>query len=236
MEEKTLPPQETAKPLKAPDILVMLGTFFKAFAKSILSFIFGTMAITVLGTALVYTLIQRVHIPLWLQITVTALSLLAYLAFSFFYTIVMSGMSAAKNVFLDIEDFIAEVIDRLKNKMEGHVNSMQEGMTKKQASLLLKNSIREVVNEYKAVKANSVIKAGLIFILSLTLLVVRRVLTGRIKEATGMEIGIGTIFAGPAVIFGAVVFHLRFIINIFLFAGYIFAIIILALPLIILKF
>ncbi|WP_424244076.1 hypothetical protein Dip510_001266 [Elusimicrobium posterum] len=215
----------------------IVAAFAKHLATVILPYIIGSMAVFLGGLYALYTygIAPAVEYG-WLRILIIILLVIIYGAFSFFYGVVMAGLSTLKSIGTMFEDFLNEFVAKVKASFEKKVNNMQDGIPKTQAKILLNRSFKEVVQTYKDNKASSSFKAITVFILSFVVFVTGKMLIGRFKETSGLEIGPGLIFAGGATLVGAVFFNLNLFATFLLAMGYCFGLAVVVLPVVFVVF
>ncbi|ACC98093.1 hypothetical protein Emin_0538 [Elusimicrobium minutum Pei191] len=148
--------------------------------------------------------------------------------FLFIYSLLIAGVHTLKTLAGVIEDFVNEFADEVKSSAEKRVNSMEEGLPKTQAKIILNASIKEVSAAYKENRKSSLAKAFAVFILSFVVYAARIVLFGKVKNASGVEISLSTVFGGKAALAGVIFFNLKLIMTILLTLGYILGLILLA--------
>lgn len=197
------------------------GAFFKHLGTVVLPYICGSVGVTLVWAYAVFGFKS-----VWLG--AAAFLFLGALAFS--YGAAMAVISTLKSIVVYIEDFAGEMFDRVYARAEKKVAAMSEGLTKQQAELLLKSSIKEAAASYKKNESKGMVKAVLILILSLVTWLISKILIGRVKEASGMEISLGLLFAGKFIIISAVFFNMRLLLSLIQVFCFVSAGIILLLP------
>ncbi|MGB2579007.1 diacylglycerol kinase [Elusimicrobium simillimum] len=213
----------------------IIQTFAKHLVTVVLPYIFGSMGVFFIGVMFVYKFgITPLEIAAGFKLCMLAVLCVFYLPFSFVYGILMAGLSTLVAIAGVLEGVITDFVDRLKATVERHVSSMDDGLPKTQAKIILNASIKEVVQTYKDNKSSSAAKAISIFILSFIIYAVRIVLFGKVKQATGAEVSLGLIFAGKAALVGAVFFNLKLVAKFVLALGYLFGLIFLGVQILLL--
>ena len=104
------------------------------------------------------------------------------------------------------EDFTAQMLDAVKEKMIEKLPDTADGIAKKQARVALNGSVREV---FTAAKHQSFGKGVALIGMGALLLAVRAVLAARLRKWPGAVIHTSQLFAGQAVLVGAVFLNLR---------------------------
>ncbi len=207
-------------------LVTAANAFFKHMATVVLPFIFGSVAVVLVWAYFVFGMRNLEGY----QFGLAVLGILFFGSLAFIFGLFMAFLSSLKKIAVYVEDFASELIAKLKAKMAEKVSSMDEGLTKQQAEVLLKSTLKDIRATYKETKATGAGKAVLILILSLTTWLVGKVLVGRIKEASGMDISVGLLFASPVIIVSAVFFNMRALLTLVQAFCFIIAILLMAVP------
>lgn len=210
-------------------LITAAGAFFKHLAVVVLPYILGSVAIALVWAYFAFSLNTLSGAQ---AVVVYSAVFLVCGAFAFVYGTGMAVISTLKSIVIYIEDFASEMFDKVRARMESKVASMDEGIAKQQAELLLKSSIKEVAAVYKQYAPKGALRAGLILILSIVTWLVSKILLGRVKEATGMDITVGILFANKVLIISAIFFNMRLLLSFMQVLGFVFGAIILILPII----
>ncbi len=159
------------------------------------------------------------HLPevfLWIAL---AMLICFYGFFSFGYALLTASLFALRLACVAFDEFIEETLDKVKEKMVARLDGVQDGLAKDQAKVLVRGSVREVlqVEKRESMPLPKWIVAVFLGILTLAL---RSVLVARIVKASGTTIKLSKIFAGKATLVGAVFLNLRFFSTLLLGAAY----------------
>jgi len=205
-----------------------LAVFARHLVKVVMPYVLGSMALAALGIVCVYKFaFSETAQHGALQIIMTAVLCLIYFPLAFFYGMFLAGLSTLRTIAGAVEDAVSDFISRLKKHVERKVDSMRDGVPKRQAQMLLNSGIKEVAAEYKNNKSSGVGRAAALFLLSFITWASRGVLFQKLKKAGGAKISFALLFAGPEELALAAAFNLEFTATALLVLGYIFGLIIL---------
>ncbi|MCL2888523.1 MAG: hypothetical protein FWF35_04435 [Elusimicrobia bacterium] len=194
----------------------------------VLPYIFGSMALAAVGIVCVYKFAfapgaYRGAAQMWAAVILGVI----YLPLSFFYGIFLACLSTLRSVAGVMEGAVSDFILRLKKYSEHKVNSMQEGLPKQHAQLLLNAGIKEVTAQYNAYRPKGIARALSAFLLAFIVYASRKILFKEVKQA-GAEITLGMMFAGPQSLAAAAVLNLKLTATALLVLGWILGLIILS--------
>lgn len=156
----------------------------------------------------------------WLLVLWGLLIFVFYGAAAFLYAVLTSGLFALRALSGKMEDFVYSLFSVVKEKIAGRINSMEEGLAKDQAKILLTSSLAEVMSELKRTPMRSV-GAGLARVfLGLMSFVAKSVLIGRIMEISGATVSVSAVFASRVTLAGAIFLNMSLICTVFLWGLY----------------
>ena len=127
------------------------------------------------------------------------------------YVFLTSLFSALKGAATYAEEFFYELFESLKDKVRSKIDTMDEGIAKQQAKVILDNSVREVLNPLKTLRFNSVPKVLIACLLAVLTFVSRSVFLARLARISGATIHFSTIFASRATLVGALFLNMRWL-------------------------
>lgn len=108
------------------------------------------------------------------------------------------------------EDFIDHMLVCVQDKAIASLNSLDEGLAKDQAKVLIRGSVQDVFHTLRKQEFSAWPRWLTAICLGLLTLAMRSVLIARIVKWSGTTIKISKIFAGKATLVGAIFLNLRF--------------------------
>lgn len=167
-------------------------------------------SVTVAGTVL--------PAPLGWSILLAALLVgaVAALGYAFLTALFYSLKSAAAYA----EDFFYELFEAIKDKIRAQINTLEDGVAKQQAKVMLDNSVREVLSPLKNLRVGSVPAALLTVVLGIMTFVSRSVFVARLARVSGKTVHFSTIFASRATLVGALFLNMRWLAALLLWVMY----------------
>lgn len=202
------------------------NAFFVHLASVVLPFIMGGAGVCVVWSFFVFKLQYATGAQFWGALFLSAGITFAGAACGF----LLASVSTLKSIVGLVEKVCSSVLDSVQDNMRAHVSGMDKGITRSQMEILLSSSLSEVKKTYRDTRAHGLAKAVLILILSISTWLTGRVLLGRLKEMSGMELTLGVLFANKFVIAAAVFFNLRLLLTLLQIFWCVIAVLILALP------
>lgn len=187
-----------------------MGAFVSVLQQAVLPHLVAGFGIFVVSSYAAYLhFLSPLHLPeifLWVALAVL---IGCYGFLSFGYALLTASLFALRLACVAWDDFIDETLDKVKEKMVARLDGVQEGLAKDQAKVLVRGSVREVlqVEKRESMPLPKWIVAVFLGVLTLAL---RSVLVARIVKASGTTIRLSKIFAGKATLVGAVFLNLRF--------------------------
>ena len=145
------------------------------------------------------------------------------------YALLTASVYALRQACVSWDEFIDNTIDRVQEKMVSHLDTLQEGIAKDQAKILVRGSVKEV---FQSAQRGSIPRWITFVGLGALMLAVRAVLTARVVKLAGTTVKVSKIFAGKATLVGAVLLNLRLFATLVLGALYLMGFIFLLLNII----
>lgn len=142
-------------------------------------------------------------------LAVALMTLYGIIAFA--YAVVTSCVFAVRVVSGYAEDFLYDIFNAVQEKIASKINSMDEGIAKEHAKVLMQNSIGEVFAIFRSYKLKSLPAAVSTVFIGLLAYVTKSVFLAQIKQTAGATISFGVIFASRATLIGALFLNLRLI-------------------------
>lgn len=136
-------------------------------------------------------------------------NIVAWGALAVMYAVLLSSVFGIYTVSVCVEDFFYALFADIKEKLQDHINSMQDGVAKQQARVLVRNSIAEVFSPLKNLHLSSVPAAAALVLLSALTFVSRSVFFARLARAAGPTVKLSSVFASRATLVGALLLNLR---------------------------
>ncbi len=218
------PKVRTSERLRAGFVLV-LGGLLIALKRAVLPhFLLATVLLLVTGYA-VYHHVSAWPAPLnWLILFLSGI-LGGVLAMG--YAFAGAFLYALKQAATYAEDFFYELFEALKDKIRAQIDSLEEGMAKQQAKLILDNSVREVFAPLKQLRIGSVPGVLLAVLVGILTFVSRSVFIARVARTAGTTVKFSRIFASRATLIGALFLNMRWLATLALWMMYALGVLIL---------
>lgn len=134
-----------------------------------------------------------------------------YGALALLYALAVSLVFSIRAAAGHVEDFLYEVFASLKDKVRAKINTMEEGVAKQQAKVILDNSVREVFAPLKAFRLGTAPAAVAGIFISLLTFVTRSVFLARLARLSGATVNFSAVFASRATLVGALFLNLRWL-------------------------
>ena len=157
------------------------------------------------------------HLPKFLKDVWAIFLISGYGVGIFAYALLTACVYALRQACTAWDDFIDDTIDRVQERMLSHLDSLQEGLAKDQAKILIRGSVKEV---FQSAQRGSTPKWIAFVGIGALMLAVRAVLTARVVKLAGSTIKVSKIFAGKATLAGAVLLNLRLFATLLLWGLY----------------
>ena len=132
-------------------------------------------------------------------------------ALAFLYGFLTSLCCALKAAATYAEDFFYELFESLKDKVREQIDSLEDGIAKQQARVILDNSVREVLSPLRQLRVGSVPKALLAVLVGILTFVSRSVFVARVARTAGTTVKFSRIFASRATLVGALFLNMRWL-------------------------
>lgn len=160
----------------------------------------------------------------WLAI---CLVLAGYGVVAFCYSFFTTCILAVRLVCVEWNDFIDHVLTLVQDQTAHHLADMNVGLSKPEATHLVRGSVREVFGAMKT-KQTGLARGFIILCLGLLAAAVRAVLSAKIIKWSGRTVQLGKLFAGRATLVGAIFLNLHFFATLLLAACYALGLLVLA--------
>lgn len=198
-----------------------LGAFVLVLQKAVLPHLAAGFGLFLLLSYVAYiNLLAPFHLRGW-TLGICACLVFGFYAFvTFFYALITACLFALRLACVAWDDFIGEMLDKIKDKMLARLDNVQDGIAKDQAKIWVRGSVREVL-QAETRHTMALPKWVMAVFLGVLTLALRSVLVARIVKASGTTIKLTKIFAGKATLIGAVFLNLRFFATVLLGAAYI---------------
>lgn len=201
--------QTAAGRLKAAFVF-SLGTLLVAVRTIFLPHLLAGVGLLVLSCYAVY--------KSWLFLLPFPLSCLAWLfvlaflgIFAFGYALLAALVFALRSAAVNIEDFLYTLFSSVKESVRAKIDTMDEGLAKQQAKVILENSLQEVFAPLKALRFNTApaLVAG-VFV-SLLTFISRAVFLARLARLPAATVSFSAVFASRATLVGALILNFRWL-------------------------
>lgn len=212
------PPQTAASRLKAAFVF-SLGSLLVAVRTIFLPHLLAGLGLFVLCCYASYkTWLGAVPFPLSWLAWLVVLGVFGFLALCF--ALLASLVFALRSAAVNVEDFLYTLFASVKDSVRAKIDSMDEGIAKQQAKVILDNSLREVFAPLKELRFNTLssFAAGL-FVSCLTL-VSRAVFLARLARLPAATVQFSAVFASRATLVGALILNFRWLSTLFLWLLY----------------
>ncbi|MBO7190758.1 MAG: hypothetical protein J6V32_01425 [Elusimicrobiaceae bacterium] len=184
-----------------------LRTLISVLQKTFLPHLAACLAAFILLSFLAYRFVWNPSaLPELLKNILAVLFLSGYGIFFLGYALLTAGVCALRQACVEWDEFIDNTIDSVQEKMVSHLDTLQEGIAKDQAKILVRGSVKEV---FQSAQRGSMPRWIAFVGLGALMLAVRAVLTARIVKLAGTTVKVSKIFAGKATLVGAVLLNLR---------------------------
>ncbi len=203
-------PQPTATERLQAGFLIAWGGLLAGLQKIVLPHLLGALAWFLLVSYGVYKVWLSVPYTTPIHWTATLLILGGYALSLAGYALVLSVVWGIYSAAAYAEDFFYELFDALKEKIRRHIQSMDEGMAKQQAKVILDNSLRDVLAPLKAWRIRSASALAGAFLALLTF-ISRSVFLAKLARVSGATIQWSRVFASRATLVGALFLNMRWL-------------------------
>lgn len=205
----------------AAGFMLALGGFLVVLRRVILPHFLAAVAIFMLAAyALYVTYLSSVGLPSFLIWILVLLILSLCATVGFLYAFSTSVVYAIKSAATYAEDFFYELFEALKDRVRQKINSMEEGVAKQQAKVILDSSVREVLSPLKELRFGSVPAILIGVFVSLLTFVSRSVFLARLARISGATISFSAIFASRMTLVGALFLNMRWLATLLLWLLY----------------
>lgn len=200
-----------AERLQAAFLQVLQG-LLAVFRGIFLPHLLASMGLfTLAGYAVYKAWLGPVGLPAPFSLLAAMLVVGAYGALALLYALAVSLVFAIGAAAGRVEDFLYEVFASLKDKVRGKIDAMEEGVAKRQAKVILDNSVREVFAPLKACRLGGAPGAAAGVFLSLLTYITRSVFLARLARLSGATVNFSAVFASRATLVGALFLNLRWL-------------------------
>ena len=131
-------------------------------------------------------------------------------ALIFWYGFITACVCAIRIASSAWESFLDAQFARVEELISGKVANMDERISKEQARILVSGSVRDVFAPFKQKNKNSLVSAVTSVLVGFMTLATRSVLLRKIVKMSGKTVQLSKIFAGRALLVGAIVLNLHF--------------------------
>lgn len=202
---------QALSPLQAGFILA-LGGLITALKRVILPYTAGAVGLFCLVAFLLYhQCMNLLDIPAPFTYLLLAGLLLCCGAAAMAYALLLCIVHGLHSAAVYAEEFFYALFEALKDKIRLHIQSMDEGIAKQQAKVILDNSVREVLSPLKQLRARSVSAALASVLLAILTFVSRSVFLARLARFSGTTIQFSKLFASRATLVGALFLNMRWL-------------------------
>ncbi len=209
--EEPKPAAKATERMRAAFVLV-LGGILAVLRGVFLPHLAAATALAALsGYTLYHICLAPWHLPSWLLVAAALFLMGIYGALGFAYALLLSLVFSIRAAAGHVEDLLLEVFSNVKDKVRAKIDSMDEGVAKQQAKVILDNSVREVFAPLKAFRFQSGAQAVSVVFLSVLTFVTRAVFLARLAKLGEATINFSAVFASRATLIGALFLNLRWL-------------------------
>ena len=222
MSIKLSPPEQVSSPTAAERLragfILVLGGMLVVLKKAVLPHCLLAMGLLFVTAYAVYHQVSGWPGPWnWLvTLWVVGFGSVLAMGYAFFGALFYSLKQAA----IYAEDFFYELFEALKSKVRARIDTLEEGIAKQQAKVILDNSVREVLSPLKQLRVGSVPKALLAVLVGVLTFVSRSVFLARVARTAGTTVKFSRIFASRATLVGALFLNMRWLAALLLWVMY----------------
>lgn len=192
--------------------LLLLGGLLKVLREIFLPHLLASMGLfTLAGYAVYKAWLGPLGLPAPFSWLLAALVVGAYGGAALLYAVAASLVFSIRAAAGNVEDFLYEVFASLKEQVRARINNMEEGLAKRQAKVILDNSVREVFAPLRSFRLGSAPGAVAGVFLSLLTFVTRSVFLARLARLSGATVNFSAVFASRATLVGALFLNLRWL-------------------------
>ena len=119
-----------------------------------------------------------------------------------------------------VEDLLYGLFGAVKERIAAKIDSMDEGLAKDQAKLLLTTNLTEVIAELKKSNLRSVAAMAANVFLGLVSFAAKSVLIKRVMDVSGTTVSMGSVFASRVTLVGAIFLNMSLICTVLLWFLY----------------
>jgi len=119
------------------------------------------------------------------------------------------------------EEFLEGLLDRVKETALSKIENLNDGITKEQAKIVIRGSVRETIASLRPQSFSTVGNWAVAFVLGCLILAMRSVLVAKVVKYSGRTIKMTKLFAGRATLVGAIFLNLRFFSTVLLLSLYV---------------
>lgn len=207
VEEKAPAPSATER-LRAGFILI-LGGLLAVLQRVVLPHFLLALGLFIITGYAFYRPVAHWPYP-WPWIVLVCIVLIGG-GIAFAYAFLASLLWALKAAATYAEDFFYELFEALKSKVRAEIDSMEEGIAKQQARVILDNSVRDVLSPLKQLRVGSVPHVLLAVLVGILTFVSRSVFVARVARTAGTTVKFSRIFASRATLVGALFLNMRWL-------------------------
>ena len=141
-------------------------------------------------------------------------------SFAFVYALLTAGLFALRGASERVEDLLYGLFGAVKERIAAKIDSMDEGLAKDQAKLLLTTNLTEVIAELKKSNLRSVAAMAANVFLGLVSFAAKSVLIKRVMDVSGTTVSMGSVFASRVTLVGAIFLNMSLICTVLLWFLY----------------
>lgn len=204
------------------------GAFWAVFSgliavlrQIVLPHMLAAFGLFVLAALLIFKTGAGVAAPLSWFLSLPLIGLFGVAAFV--YGVGLAVVFSVHAVAAHVEDFLYALFESVKDKAFAQIDAtMDEGIAKQQAKVILDNSVRQAFAPLKAMRLSRAPSAIAGVFLSLMTLVTRSVFLARLARLSTSTVHLSAIFASRATLVGALLLNLRWLSALLLWLLYAF--------------
>lgn len=205
---ETAPIAVVSERLRAAFILV-LGGIFSVLKRVVLPHFLLALGLLLVTGYTIYRPVAAWPAP-WLFIVLLAAGILG-VAGALGYALLTSLLYALKSAAIYAEDFFYALFECVKRTVSQQIDTLDEGITKQQAQVILQHSVREVFAPLRQLRIGSVPRVLLAMLVGVLTFVSRSVFTAQLARTAGTTVRFSHIFASRATLVGALFLNMRWL-------------------------
>ena len=215
--EEKVPLPTASERLRAGFMLILGGTLIVLKRAVLPHFLLALGLLLVTGYAVYHQVSQWP--ALWAGMLLAASCLLG-VGSALGYAFLTALLYALKSAATYAEDFFYELFESLKDKVRTQIDTLDEGIAKQQAKVILDHSVREVFAPLKQLRVGSVPGVLLAVLVGILTFVSRSVFIARVVRTAGTTVKFSRIFASRATLVGALFLNMRWLATLLLWMMY----------------